>query len=177
MSGEEYSQPPEEAEQGEVVSKYYTREETMKLLEVDEEELKRLIQQREVRAAYVGKRVMFPKKDVDKLVERRASEPTIILSDSDAELPIPEELYGKTEELPEPSEQERFSARVRLWEEKYADRFNKAKTREERYGVVQRYLQEMHNNSYIYGDPSKDSEEEARKLFDTLFKKKGGLHG
>ncbi len=73
------------------MDEYYTFDEVMQILQVDEDELRRMISQRELRAVKVGNQIMFPKADVDRLRGRREAEPTIILSDSDAELDIPEE--------------------------------------------------------------------------------------
>jgi len=73
------------------MDEYYTMEEVMRILQVDEDELRRMISQRELRAVKVGNQIKFPKADVDKLRGKREAEPTIILSDSDAELDIPEE--------------------------------------------------------------------------------------
>jgi len=73
------------------MDEYYTFDEVMQILQVDEDELRRMISQRELRAVKVGEQIMFLKADVNKLRGEREAEPTIILSDSDAELNVPEE--------------------------------------------------------------------------------------
>ncbi|RKY16766.1 MAG: hypothetical protein DRP63_04840 [Planctomycetota bacterium] len=80
------------------MDEYYTFDEAMRILQVDEDELRRMITQRELRAVKVGGQIMFPKADVEKLRGKRQSEPTIILSDSDAELSVPEEELVTSDE-------------------------------------------------------------------------------
>ncbi|MCX7702801.1 MAG: helix-turn-helix domain-containing protein, partial [Planctomycetota bacterium] len=70
---------------------FYTFDEVLHILQIDEEELKRLISQGELRGIREGAQIKFRKADVDRLRKTRESEPTIILTDSDAELAVPSE--------------------------------------------------------------------------------------
>jgi len=70
---------------------FYTFDEVLRVLQIDEDELKRLISQGELRGIRDGAQIKFRRADVDKLRTMRESEPTIILTDSDAELAVPSE--------------------------------------------------------------------------------------
>jgi excisionase family DNA binding protein len=70
---------------------FYTFDEVLRVLQIDEDELKRLISQGELRGIRDGAQIKFRKADVDRLRTMRESEPTIILTDSDAELAVPSE--------------------------------------------------------------------------------------
>jgi len=74
-----------------MAEEFYTFDEVLHILQIDEEELKRLISQGELRGIREGAQIKFRKSDVDKLRVMRESEPTIILTDSDAELAVPTE--------------------------------------------------------------------------------------
>src|SRR5438045_6563008 len=62
----------------------------MKELQVDEEELKKLVCQGELRGFRDGTSMKFKKEDVLNLKKGRETEPTIILTDSDQEMGIAE---------------------------------------------------------------------------------------
>ena len=70
---------------------FYTFEEVLRELQVDEEELKRLVSQGELRGFRDGASMKFRRDDVNKLRKGRETEPTIILTDSDAEISLPTE--------------------------------------------------------------------------------------
>ncbi len=70
---------------------YYTFEEVLAELQIDEEELKRLVSQGELRGFRDGASMKFRAEDVDRLKKGRETEPTIILTDSDAEISLPSE--------------------------------------------------------------------------------------
>ncbi len=80
------------------MEEFYTFDQVLQILQVDEEELKRLISQGELRGVREGAQIKFRKADVDRLRWRRESEPTIILTDSDAEMAIPSEDQLMVEE-------------------------------------------------------------------------------
>ncbi len=70
---------------------YYNFEEVLAELQIDEEELKRLVSQGELRGFRDGASMKFRAEDVDRLKKGRETEPTIILTDSDAEISLPSE--------------------------------------------------------------------------------------
>jgi hypothetical protein len=70
---------------------FYTSEEALKELQIDDKELKRLISQGELRAYRDAAGLKFRKADVERLKKGRETEPTIILTDSDAEISLPSE--------------------------------------------------------------------------------------
>lgn len=70
---------------------YYSFEEVLSELQIDEEELKRLVSQGELRGFRDGASMKFRTEDVDRLKKGRETEPTIILTDSDAEISLPTE--------------------------------------------------------------------------------------
>lgn len=70
---------------------YYTFEEVLAELQIDEEELKRLVSQGELRGFRDGASMKFRAEDVNRLKKGRETEPTIILTDSDAEISLPSE--------------------------------------------------------------------------------------
>lgn len=74
-----------------MAEEFYSFDEVLHILQIDEGELKRLISQGELRGIREGDQVKFRKSDVDRLRAMRESEPTIILTDSDAELAVPSE--------------------------------------------------------------------------------------
>jgi len=70
---------------------FYTSEEILKELQIDDKELRRLISQGELRAYRDAAGLKFRKADVERLKKGRETEPTIILTDSDAEISLPSE--------------------------------------------------------------------------------------
>src|SRR5204862_2727666 len=72
------------------MAEYMSFEEVLKELQVDEEELKKLVSQGELRGFRDGTSMKFKKEDVSNLKKGRESEPTIILTDSDQEMGIAE---------------------------------------------------------------------------------------
>jgi len=68
---------------------FYTFEEVLHELQIDEEELKRLVSQGELRGFRDGASMKFRQDDVESLKKGRETEPTIILTDSDAEISLP----------------------------------------------------------------------------------------
>jgi len=72
------------------MAEYMSFEEVLKELQVDEEELKKLVSQGELRGFRDGTSMKFKKEDVQNLKKGRESEPTIILTDSDQEMGIAE---------------------------------------------------------------------------------------
>jgi excisionase family DNA binding protein len=74
-----------------MAKEYYTFEEVLNELQVDEDELKRLVSQGELRGFRDGASMKFRTEDVDKLKKGRETEPTIILTDSDADISLPSE--------------------------------------------------------------------------------------
>jgi hypothetical protein len=70
---------------------YFTFEEVLSELQIDEDELKRLVSQGELRGFRDGASMKFRTEDVNKLKKGRETEPTIILTDSDAEISLPSE--------------------------------------------------------------------------------------
>lgn len=69
---------------------YMSFEEVLKELQVDKEELLKLVSQGELRGFRDGKAMKFKKEDVLNLKKGRETEPTIILTDSDQEMGIAE---------------------------------------------------------------------------------------
>lgn len=69
---------------------YLSFEEVIDELQIDEEELKRLISQGELRGFRDGMSMKFKRADVVNLKQGRNTEPTIILTDSDHAIDIPE---------------------------------------------------------------------------------------
>jgi hypothetical protein len=69
---------------------YYSFEEVLGELDIDEEELKKLVSQGELRGFRDGMSMKFKKEDVVNLKKGRETEPTIILTDSDQEMGIAE---------------------------------------------------------------------------------------
>ena len=65
------------------MAEFYTFDEVMQELQIDEEELKRLISQGELRGFRDGDEIKFRRDDVLNLKKNRETEPTIILTDSD----------------------------------------------------------------------------------------------
>jgi hypothetical protein len=72
------------------MAEYMSFEDVLKELQVDEEELKKLVSQGELRGFRDGTSMKFKKEDVQNLKKGRESEPTIILTDSDQEMGIAE---------------------------------------------------------------------------------------
>ncbi len=73
-----------------MAAEYMTFEDVLKELQIDEEELKKLVSQGELRGFREGKSMKFKKEDVVNLKKGRETEPTIILTDSDQEMGIAE---------------------------------------------------------------------------------------
>jgi len=71
------------------MAEFYSFEDVMQELQIDEDELKRLISAGELRGFRDGDEIKFRKDDVLKLKKSRETEPTIILSDSD-QVRVPE---------------------------------------------------------------------------------------
>src|SRR5438132_5622567 len=69
---------------------YMTFEDVLAELQIDEEELKKLVSQGELRGFRDGLSMKFKKDDVLNLKQGRETEPTIILTDSDQEMGIAE---------------------------------------------------------------------------------------
>ena len=69
---------------------YMSFEEVLAELQIDEEELKKLVSQGELRGFRDGLSMKFKKDDVLNLKQGRETEPTIILTDSDQEMGIAE---------------------------------------------------------------------------------------
>jgi len=69
---------------------YMSFEEVLGELQIDEEELKKLVSQGELRGFRAGNSMKFKKDDVLNLKQGRETEPTIILTDSDQEMGIAE---------------------------------------------------------------------------------------
>src|SRR2546423_1512244 len=65
---------------------YMSFEDVLAELQIDEEELKKLVSQGELRGFRDGLSMKFKKDDVLNLKQGRETEPTIILTDSDAQL-------------------------------------------------------------------------------------------
>jgi hypothetical protein len=72
------------------MAEYMSFEDVLKELQVDEEELKKLVSQGELRGFRDGTSMKFKKEDVLNLKKGREAEPTIILTDSDQEMGIAE---------------------------------------------------------------------------------------
>lgn len=72
------------------MAEYMSFEDVLKELQVDEEELKKLVSQGELRGFRDGTSMKFKKEDVLNLKKGRETEPTIILTDSDQEMGIAE---------------------------------------------------------------------------------------
>lgn len=72
------------------MAEFLSFEEVLDELMIDEEELKRLISQGELRGFRDGMSMKFKRSDVMNLKQGRNTEPTIILTDSDHDLDIPE---------------------------------------------------------------------------------------
>ena len=72
------------------MAEYMSFEEVLKELQVDEEELKKLVSQGELRGFRDGHSMKFKKEDVVNLKKGRETEPTIILTDSDQQMGIAE---------------------------------------------------------------------------------------
>ncbi len=69
---------------------YMTFQEVLEELQIDEEELKRLVSNAELRGFRAGSSMKFKRDDVLNLKQGRETEPTIILTDSDQEMGIAE---------------------------------------------------------------------------------------
>ena len=69
---------------------YMSFEDVLAELQIDEEELKKLVSQGELRGFRDGLSMKFKKDDVLNLKQGRETEPTIILTDSDQEMGIAE---------------------------------------------------------------------------------------
>jgi hypothetical protein len=69
---------------------YMTFQQVLEELQIDEEELKRLVSNAELRGFRAGSSMKFKKEDVMALKQGRETEPTIILTDSDQEMGIAE---------------------------------------------------------------------------------------
>lgn len=69
---------------------YMTFQEVLEELQIDEEELKRLVSNAELRGFRAGSSMKFKQDDVMALKQGRETEPTIILTDSDQEMGIAE---------------------------------------------------------------------------------------
>ncbi len=69
---------------------YMTFQEVLEELQIDEEELKRLVSNAELRGFRAGSSMKFRVQDVMALKQGRETEPTIILTDSDQEMGIAE---------------------------------------------------------------------------------------
>lgn len=69
---------------------YMTFQEVLEELQIDEEELKRLVSNAELRGFRAGSSMKFKRDDVMNLKQGRETEPTIILTDSDQEMGIAE---------------------------------------------------------------------------------------
>ncbi|RMG17311.1 MAG: DNA-binding protein [Planctomycetota bacterium] len=69
---------------------YMTFQEVLEELQIDEEELKRLVSNAELRGFRAGSSMKFKRDDVMSLKQGRETEPTIILTDSDQEMGIAE---------------------------------------------------------------------------------------
>lgn len=72
------------------MAEYMSFEDVLKELTIDEEELKKLVSQGELRGFRDGTSMKFKKEDVVNLKKGRETEPTIILTDSDQEMGIAE---------------------------------------------------------------------------------------
>jgi hypothetical protein len=70
---------------------FYTFEEVLKELQIDEKELRKMISQGEIHAFRDAAGMKFKKADVERVKKARETEPTIILTDSDAEIKMPSE--------------------------------------------------------------------------------------
>jgi len=70
--------------------RYMSFEEVLAELQIDEEELKKLVSQGELRGFRDGRSMKFKRDDVLSIKEGRETEPTIILTDSDQEMGIAE---------------------------------------------------------------------------------------
>ena len=69
---------------------YMTFQEVLEELQIDEDELKRLVSNAELRGFRAGSSMKFKRDDVMNLKQGRETEPTIILTDSDQEMGIAE---------------------------------------------------------------------------------------
>ncbi|MCA8924663.1 MAG: helix-turn-helix domain-containing protein [Planctomycetes bacterium] len=69
---------------------YMTFQDVLEELQIDEEELKRLVSTAELRGFRAGSSMKFKRDDVMNLKQGRETEPTIILTDSDQEMGIAE---------------------------------------------------------------------------------------
>lgn len=74
-----------------MADEFYGFKEVLRELQIDENELKRLVSEGSLRGFRDGASMKFRKDDIDKLKKGRESEPTIILTDSDAEITLPSE--------------------------------------------------------------------------------------
>jgi hypothetical protein len=74
-----------------MAEEYMSFDEVLSALQIDEDELKKMVSAGELRGFRDGASMKFKKADVFKLKKGRETEPTIILSDSDAEITLPEE--------------------------------------------------------------------------------------
>lgn len=74
-----------------MAEKFYSFKEVLSELQVDENELKRLVSEGTLRGFRDGASMKFRKEDINKLKKGREAEPTIILTDSDAEITLPSE--------------------------------------------------------------------------------------
>lgn len=72
------------------MAKYMTFEDVLAELQIDEDELKKLVSQGELRGFRDGRSMKFKTDDVLNLKQGRETEPTIILTDSDQEMGIAE---------------------------------------------------------------------------------------
>ena len=69
---------------------YMSFQDVLEELQIDEEELKRLVSNAELRGFRAGASMKFKRDDVFNLKQGRETEPTIILTDSDQEMGIAE---------------------------------------------------------------------------------------
>ena len=74
-----------------MADEFFNFEQVLNELQIDEEELKRLVSQGELRGFRDGASMKFRVDDVNRLKKGRETEPTIILTDSDAEISLPSE--------------------------------------------------------------------------------------
>jgi hypothetical protein len=78
-------------------------EEVLAELQIDEDELKRMVAQGELRGFRDGETMKFRRADVSKIKKGRETEPTIILTDSDADISLPESKEDHDLLVEEPS--------------------------------------------------------------------------
>ena len=73
-----------------MAAEYMTFEDVLAELQIDDEELKRMVASGELRGFRDGETMKFKKAEVLHLKKGRETEPTIILSDSDADISLPD---------------------------------------------------------------------------------------